>query len=174
MKPFIFLVGMPGSGKSLLAKKLAAELKWTFADTDAMVEMHAGKSIPEIFSQNGEEAFRQAEQEVYLRLLHGHDKLIVATGGGFPCHSGHMESMLKKGIVIYLQCSQQVLAQRLHKDQHIRPLLHSDTNKEKTLENLLKKRASVYEQAHEILDADKSANELVLRTKEILRNKNYL
>ena len=85
----IFLVGMMGSGKTTVGQMLANELSLPFFDTDEILTSIEDRSIPEIFSQNGEEYFRSLEKELIdnWKISDG----IVATGGGLPCFNDLME-----------------------------------------------------------------------------------
>ena len=77
----VFLIGMMGAGKTTVGGLLASELGYGFCDTDALIEQIAGKTINEIFAEDGEETFRQLETQV-LSELSAYQQLIVATGGG--------------------------------------------------------------------------------------------
>ena len=77
----VYLVGFMGAGKSTVAQKLAARLGWATADLDASIEEREGRSVAQIFSQEGEAYFRQAEYKA-LRELVPQRHIIVATGGG--------------------------------------------------------------------------------------------
>ena len=111
-KNLVYIIGFMGSGKSTAGKKLAAALGWTFIDLDRQIETAAGKSIPEIFSQDGEEKFRSLETEV-LRSLKSHAKTIVSTGGGTTCHAENMTFMIDTGVTVYLKMSTSQLVSRL-------------------------------------------------------------
>src|SRR4051812_8462078 len=83
----VWLVGMMGSGKSTVGKRLAARLDRPFVDLDERIETEAGRSIGDIFERDGEPAFRALESRVLARVADGPDA-VVATGGGAPCHHG--------------------------------------------------------------------------------------
>jgi len=121
-KNLVYIIGFMGSGKSTAGKKLAAALGWTFIDLDRQIETAAGKSIPEIFSQDGEEKFRSLETEV-LRSLKSHAKTIVSTGGGTPCHADNMTFMIDTGVTVYLKMSTSQLVSRLLGSTGERPVL---------------------------------------------------
>lgn len=144
----IYLIGMPGSGKSLLGQKLSLMLDCKFVDTDDMVEEVFGRSSEEIILEEGEAFFRNCEHQILLKLMETHDT-IVSTGGGMPDFNDHLSLMKENGIVIYLRYEVNTLWSRLEKDR-TRPL--SDT-KEKT-ELLFLKRKDLYEKAHIIYDAE--------------------
>ena len=78
----ILLCGFMGCGKTSVGQALSFRLRWEFLDTDAMIEKREGKSIPQIFSQQGEQAFRQMEQQV-ARGLGRRKNAVISTGGGF-------------------------------------------------------------------------------------------
>ena len=78
----ILLCGFMGCGKTSVGQALSFRLRWEFLDTDAMIEKREGKSIPQIFSQQGEPAFRQMEQQV-ARGLGRRKNAVISTGGGF-------------------------------------------------------------------------------------------
>ena len=118
----IYIIGFMGSGKSTAGKKLASLLGWAFIDLDNNIEEFAGKTIPEIFSQNGEEYFREIEA-LLLRKIESHTDTIISTGGGTPCHSGNMDFMLSTGLTIYLKLTPGQLKSRLLKSKGERPLI---------------------------------------------------
>lgn len=145
----IVLVGMPASGKSTLGKQLAQKLQFPFIDLDALICEQAGCSIPDIFAQGGEEAFRQAEQNA----LHGALKqanLVLATGGGTPCFFDNMQIINQTALSIYLQVPLKVLAQRIQAQKDsIRPLYsHLDESALiLKLQKIFEQRSPFYQQA---------------------------
>jgi shikimate kinase len=86
------LVGYRATGKTSLARRLAARLGWQWIDADVEVERRAGKSIARIFAEQGEPAFRDLEAEVTADLLRG-DRLVLASGGGAPIRAETREAM---------------------------------------------------------------------------------
>ncbi len=118
----VYIIGFMGSGKSTAGKKLAAALEWSFIDLDKRIEEHTGKTIPDLFSQFGEEYFRNIETEV-LRSLKENKNTVVSTGGGTPCYGVNMDYMLKSGLTIYLKLTPQQLQSRLTGSKTIRPLI---------------------------------------------------
>jgi len=97
----IILIGMPGCGKSTVGKELATKLGREFADTDEWVEHKAGKSIPTIFSESGEAAFRKLENEA-LEELCKQSGLVIATGGGIVKRAENRDIIKQNGFVIFL------------------------------------------------------------------------
>ena len=98
----IILIGMPGCGKSTVGKLLAEKLGKTFVDADDEIVTQAGKSIPEIFSQDGEDAFRQWETKA-LEALGKRSGLIIATGGGCVTRARNYPLLHQNGTVFWLQ-----------------------------------------------------------------------
>lgn len=111
-----------GSGKSTAGKKLASLMGWTFVDLDKNIEEFAGKSIPEIFEQDGESSFRQIEAKI-LRSLDSLKHTVISTGGGTPCYDDNMEFMLGTGLTLYLKLTPGQLKSRLSKSKGERPLI---------------------------------------------------
>lgn len=97
----IVLTGMMGSGKTTCGKTLAQRLGRDFLDTDAMIVEQAGKSIPEIFAQDGEPAFRDWETTI-CRQLTGREDLVIATGGGLILRPENVALLKEAGVVVFL------------------------------------------------------------------------
>lgn len=138
----LFLIGLPGSGKTTMGKELAKELAYTFIDLDDRIVSSAGKSIAEIFTQDGEERFREIERDE-LRKIVG-ERCVIATGGGAPCFHRNMDWMQANGFTVYLNPMLEIIAERVADDTN-RPLISGDPLE--TLQNLLEKRKSFYQQA---------------------------
>ena len=98
----IVLIGMPGCGKSTVGASLAALTGKTFMDTDALIVQKAGKSIPEIFADDGEDAFRAIEHQVVCEVGMGHGQ-IIATGGGVVTRSENLYPLRQNATVVWLQ-----------------------------------------------------------------------
>jgi shikimate kinase len=118
----IYIIGFMGSGKTTAGKKLASLLDWKFIDLDNKIEEYTGKTIPEIFSGDGEEYFRDIETQL-LRNLKSQTNTIVSTGGGTPCHSNNMDFMISTGLTIYLKLTPGELKSRLSGSESGRPLI---------------------------------------------------
>lgn len=97
----IVLTGMMGSGKTTCGKTLARRLGRDLLDTDAMIVEQAGKSIPEIFAQDGEPAFRDWETKI-CRQLAGREDLVIATGGGLVLRPENVALLKEAGVVVFL------------------------------------------------------------------------
>lgn len=139
----LYLIGMMGAGKSSTGTALAQALGYQFFDTDAVLETAAGRSIPEIFAEAGEAAFRQQETEV-LAQLSAYRRLVIATGGGMVTQRRNW-SYLHHGIVVWLEVPLAVLEQRLAGETG-RPLLQRPDWRQ-TLADLLAQRQPLYAQA---------------------------
>ena len=98
----IILIGMPGCGKSTIGKKLAADQGKKFVDTDALVEQKAGKSIPNIFKEEGEAAFRALEAEV-IETVGKENGQVIATGGGSVLYLENVRNLKQNGTVVFIK-----------------------------------------------------------------------
>jgi shikimate kinase len=118
----VYIIGFMGSGKTTAGKKLAAALGWQFIDLDKKIEEDSGKTIPELFSEFGEEYFRNTETKV-LKNLKCKSDTVISTGGGAPCHSDNMSFMLDTGLTIYIKLTPGQLYSRLSESSGDRPLI---------------------------------------------------
>lgn len=156
----VFLIGMPGAGKSTLGPELAALLHYPFLDLDTEIEKETGVSIPEIFAQQGESGFRLLETKNLQTIADATENLVLATGGGTPCFNGNMELMNSCGKTVYLKASPEILAARLcQKGLERRPLLQGKTFAQllSYLEETLTLRETFYLQAGIIFENNSSA-----------------
>ena len=108
----IFLVGLPGAGKTTQGQALAAALDWPFVDLDAEIERTQGRSVSAIFEEEGEDFFRVQEAAV-LRQVGLRAPLILATGGGTPCFHDSLDWLLAHGQVLWLDVAPAVIVTRL-------------------------------------------------------------
>ena len=104
----LILVGMPGCGKSTLGQAVAAALQREFVDCDAEIVRRAGKSIPEIFAQDGEGAFRALESGVLADVCRGHG-LVISTGGGAVLRAENRDAMRQNGRVCLIRRARALL-----------------------------------------------------------------
>jgi shikimate kinase len=144
----IYLVGMPGAGKTTFGKKLANALGYAFIDLDARIEAEVQLTIPEIFESKGETYFRQVEHDCLLQTKFKHSA-IIATGGGTPCFFNQMEWMNAHGLTIYLEAMPQLLADRIVAGEGRRPLFDGKNPQERLqyIIHLLEARKHCYNQA---------------------------
>lgn len=141
----VYLIGMPGAGKTTFGKILAQALDWSFIDLDHDIEKSAGKTITDIFQDQGEAAFREAEKHALQHLADQAVDLVIATGGGAPCFHNNMMLMNASGITIFLNPSLEELEKRV-KQENQRPLFHG-TSVRKKLEALYRSRINHYNKA---------------------------
>lgn len=118
----IFIVGMPACGKSTFGRALARALGRHYIDLDTYIENRFHTSVREIFAVRGEAEFRRLEATM-LRETAELENVVVATGGGTPCHAANMEYMNRSGTTVWLQASIERLEQRIRQNPLKRPLL---------------------------------------------------
>jgi len=144
----IYLIGYMGSGKSTLGRKLANKLGLQFVDMDHYIEQRNCKTIPQLFSEEGEEVFREKERQALEELSEFTD-LVIATGGGAPCFFDNMDLMNRTGKTIYLDIHPKILAHRLKHSKTERPLIKGKSEAEliRFIDETLEKRNRFYKQA---------------------------
>jgi shikimate kinase len=145
----IFLIGFMGSGKTFWGSRLSAELRLPFFDLDTVIMETEKMTIPEVFSEKGEEYFRYKEKEVLEELVGDHEDFILSCGGGTPCFFNNIEFMKKNGKVVWLNTSIEILKERLLKERMARPLIRTigDTQLKTYIIRKLTERKMYYEQA---------------------------
>jgi shikimate kinase len=152
LKKVIALVGLPGGGKSTVGRQLARRIGSRFVDADAELEAHFGMPIKAFFSEFGESAFRDQEEQAMERLTQpGPEQLILATGGGAVLRPGNRARLKDRCTVVYLRSTPDELFRRLKHDTQ-RPLLQVADPKAK-LKSLYDERHPLYEEvAHYSID----------------------
>ena len=148
----IALVGMMGSGKSLVGRRLAKLLDLPFIDSDTEVETAAGISITEIFEIAGEDRFRALERKAISAAADAGPS-VLSTGGGSICTPETAELLCSRTIVVWLQARPETLLSRIGSISS-RPLLHTD-DPLATLRDLADKRAADYGRAHITVTTDR-------------------
>ena len=153
----LYLIGLPGSGKTTLGQQLAAHYGLAFLDLDAAIVAAAGQSIPAIFAAEGEAGFRVREAAA-LRAVAARPgpPLVVATGGGTPCFHENMAVLRASGFVLWLEVPLPTLVRRLGRHRASRPLLAAAPGPGQTpaqalsayLSRTLAARERFYAQAH--------------------------
>ena len=145
----LYLIGMPGSGKTTLGRALAAHFALPFLDLDAEIVARAGQVIPAIFLQYGEARFRQLEAEVLREIAGRPEALVLATGGGTPCFHDNLAVLNATGFPLWLDVPVPVLATRLAATAETasRPLLATSGPTKKWLHETLEARTQFYCQA---------------------------
>ena len=140
----LWLLGLSGSGKSTVGPRLAQALGLPWVDTDEEIARNSGKSIPEIFAQEGEESFREKESAILAKAAAG-PASVISCGGGIVLREANRQAMASTGLRIYLQADPSTLARRIRSSQN-RPLL-SGKSPEETLAAQLTQRAPGYEES---------------------------
>jgi shikimate kinase len=160
----VFLIGLPGAGKSSIGNAVATKLRIPFVDLDREIEASAGKSIARIFAEDGEPAFRAMESKATERLPR--TSAIVAPGGGWISNDPVRVLVPRAGPTIYLRVEPRTAALRLGAAAADRPLLAGDPLRE--LERLLAVRGKLYESADAVVDTEQCPfDQVVQRTAEL-------
>ncbi len=147
-----------GSGKSSVGRLAADVLHFTFLDTDHVIEARAGKSVSDIFAQDGEPVFRQWERKIVEELTR-RDKTVIATGGGLPTDPVNLASLKTHALVVCLWASPETIWERVRGQDH-RPLLNEPDPLAKIRE-LLAAREPFYRQADVLVNIEmRSAREV--------------
>ena len=141
----IVLVGLMGSGKSTIGRRLAQRLGMRFADADDEIERAAGMTISDIFARFGEAHFRDGERRVISRLL-GEKPMVLATGGGAFVNEETRALILQGSLCIWLDADIATLVERVGRRSH-RPLL-KDRDPAEVLRQLAAVRNPIYAEAH--------------------------
>lgn len=149
----VILIGFMGCGKSSVAVKLSYRMKQAVTDTDKLIEKKQGKTITEIFAQDGEEAFRDMETETLRSLKETAKNQIISVGGGLPVRAENRALMKEIGKVVYLRAKPETLYERV-KDDAGRPLLQCDDPLQKIRELLDERKETYVAAADLIVDVD--------------------
>ena len=170
MRTNIVLIGFMATGKTAVGQVLAKKLNRQFIELDALIEQTAGKTIPEIFQQDGEIAFRDLEIEA-TREVAGCRNSVIACGGGIVLNKINIDRLREESRIIYLTASPEIVLERVSGEEGQRPLLEVE-NPALVISELLKFRKALYEQAADIaidtskLDIDSVAEQIINRLKE--------
>ena len=147
----VALIGFMGCGKSTVGQALARRLDFEFVDTDRLIEAQAGRTIPEIFAQEGEAAFR-ARERALVESLAARERLVIATGGGVGAQPDLLESLKRHALVVWLWASPETLWERCRQQTH-RPLLQVPDPLARIRE-LLAAREPVYRRADLLINIE--------------------
>jgi len=167
----VFLVGMPGSGKSTIGKALAKALNRPFIDLDLAIEERCGVAIPVIFEIEGEQGFRKRETQVLQEVTANQAASVVATGGGAVLAEQNRELIGQRGIAVYLKAPIDELLRRTSRDRN-RPLLVTDDPKAR-LHALFEQRSPIYDALADIVletgtaSASATVQQIVSRLKQL-------
>ena len=170
MKTNIALIGFMGTGKTVIGKALAKKLGKEFVELDSLIEQMAGKTIPEIFREDGEIAFRELEIEATKKVSQ-RINTIIACGGGLVLNKINIDRLRERGRIVYLTASLRVILKRTSNDAEERPLLKV-ADPALTIRELLNFRKPFYERAADItvntsrLNVDSAVAQIIERLKE--------
>jgi shikimate kinase len=147
----LYLVGFMGTGKTTVGRAVGHKLGFQVLDSDHEIERQQGKSIPDIFAQDGEPAFRAMEREF---IEHGHpaERTLVACGGGLVVQPGMLESLKSRGVVVCLHASLETILARTARHRN-RPLLAVD-NPEDRIRTLYAAREPIYKKSGTVILTD--------------------
>lgn len=152
------LIGFMGAGKSSVGRLAAAHLRYEFIDTDDLIEKRAGKSIAEIFSHEGEIAFRETEQQLVAEM-NGWRRKVISTGGGLAANEANLASLKQHALVVCLWASPEEIWERVRNQTH-RPLLQGPDPLGR-IRALLEQRTPFYRQADVLVNTGmRSAREV--------------
>jgi shikimate kinase len=145
----VFLIGMPGSGKTSIGKELSKLLGSNLIDLDEYIAKKEKLSIPQIFKTKGEDYFRKAETASLKEIIERSKKTVVSVGGGTPCFYKNMDIMMSGSKVIYLKATVEELAARIEADPHERPLFSKHKGKKlaEKIASMLEHREKYYKKA---------------------------
>ena len=145
------LIGFMGTGKSSVGRLVADQLRFEFLDTDHLIETRAGKSINDIFTQNGEPAFRELESDLVNELA-SRTQTVISTGGGLPASPANLNSLKQHALVVCLWSSPEKIFERVREQSH-RPLLKTPDPLGR-IRSLLATREPFYKQADILLNSE--------------------
>jgi len=149
----LFVVGLPGSGKSTLGRALARRLGKPFLDADAELERRLGVSIPTIFEIEGEAAFRDREEAVIADIV-ARSGIVLATGGGAVIRAANRERLKANGTVLYLHAEPAILRERTRHSRN-RPLLNTADPLARLVELYAQRDPLYREVADVVLESDR-------------------
>ncbi len=145
VKENIVLTGFMGTGKTSCGIIVAGKTWRKFVDTDTLIEQAAGKSVREIFEENGEKYFRRLERKI-IAAVSAEKGLVIATGGGAVMSPANIRNLRKKGKIIALAADEKTILKRIFTKRLERPLVEAGTKKAvlHKIQKLLKARLPVY------------------------------
>ena len=163
----IILIGMPASGKTTIGKLLAKKIKYEHYDADRYLEEKEKTRVTNIFSERGEEHFRNLEEK-YLKELSEKKGIIISTGGGAVKRKENMDELKKNGIIIFLSRKIEDIAKENHK---YRPLLQKTEN----ISKIYAKRIDLYNKyADIIVEKDDTLYKVTDKIAEILKERKFI
>lgn len=160
--PHVILVGLPGSGKSTVGRRVARRLGRPFLDFDSEIERREGKSIAQLFSEVGESGFRARELELTRELVLSNG-MILAPGGGWTTIPGAAALLRPPARMIYLRVKPEVAIGRILRGRRIRPLLQTADPLD-ALRKLLAEREAGYLEADHVVDVEVVKSQQLIAT----------
>ena len=155
----ISLVGFMGSGKSLIGKKLAKKMSFSFIDTDQWIESQSGRTVAQLFAEEGESGFRDRERAALRELLPGHTGTVISCGGGMVLDERNRKILAENSVVLWLYASIKTTLGRIRKGT--RPLLAGAHRGEKA-RNMLNDRLPFYTRSADIIiNSEKNADQVL-------------
>ena len=148
----IVLTGFMGTGKTSVGKELSRKMGYRFIDTDVLIEEREGCAISVIFKEKGENYFRKLEEEVVSVISKERD-VVIATGGGVIKNRKNVENLRRKGIIVWLKASPEIILKRVMTEGGKRPLLEVEEPLNE-INKLLKERMELYTQGDTSVDTD--------------------
>ena len=158
-KPNIILTGFMATGKTTVGKLLAEQLGYEFVDTDQLIEARSGMTIPEIFRQKGETAFREMEAAI-VQELSDKEQVVISTGGRLMLDAANAAALGRRGRVFCLVATPEEILERVSQDTHAkRPLLETPNPKQRIVE-LMQQRQESYHQFSQFVTSEKTPDEV--------------
>jgi shikimate kinase len=147
----LYLVGFMGTGKSTVGRLVAQRLGFRLLDSDQEIEQQQGRTVAEIFAQDGEPAFRALER-AFVESGHPTERAVVACGGGLVVQPGLADELRRRGVVVCLHASLTTVLERTSRHRH-RPLLNVEDPAER-IRSLYAAREPVYRNAGTVILTD--------------------
>jgi shikimate kinase len=148
MKSNIAIIGFMGSGKSIVGARLSRRLGRQFIELDRLIALRAGKSIADIFRDEGESGFRNREEGLINEISASAQNAVISCGGGAVVRPGNISALKESSVIVYLETTANVLQERLARSRN-RPLLNVD-DRALAVEKLLDTRRPLYEAAADL------------------------
>ena len=159
-----------GTGKSIVAKKLAQKLGMGYVDTDKIIEANEKCTIRKIFEEKGKDYFREIEAKI-VKQVSSLNNYVIATGGGIVLKEENIKALRKKGVIIYLSANPEIILKRTDKNKE-RPLLLNCKDPYKKIKEMLSFRKPYYEKADFKVDtSDLNPTEVVEKIVKFLQKK---
>lgn len=153
----VFLIGLPGCGKTSLGRKIAQLMKYAFVDLDEVIADREHMAVKQIFSAKGEEQFRIIERDILINWCDKDENYVMATGGGTPCFFSNMQLINQSGVSIFLDTAVDIIAQRMMQTELAKRPMFAGENVSTIgarIEVMRNQRLPYYQQARLTLNGD--------------------